>query len=212
MTLDTAGKPVGTGSGRRATRERLFRAAIDVFTEQGYDRATMEDIATRAGVARRTAFNHFPAKSDIAVEWAVRLAQQAFELAREQENGADRVRAYFHALAAMNEGNWAQTRQLTRGWLRSYGSPSHRSLMPDELRGWLDETARTWPEKPLPHGMTYPALLTEMLYDIYQGALLRRIGHDLEPGSFIREVDAGVSVILANLASSASGTSRRSRR
>ncbi|NMO55393.1 TetR/AcrR family transcriptional regulator [Actinoplanes sp. TBRC 11911] len=196
MTLDTTGRPVGAGSAP-VTRERLFEAAIEVITERGYDRATMEDIATKAGVARRTAFNHFPAKSDIAVEWAVRRAHDAFGLARHKRTGTDRVRAYFHELAAMNERNWEQTRQLTRGLLRSYGSPSHRPHMPQELRDWLEETAHAWPGSSLPEGMTYPTLLTEMLYDIYQGALLRRIGDDLKPGSFIREVDAGVSLVLA---------------
>jgi AcrR family transcriptional regulator len=189
----TSARPAGRPS---ATRERLFQAAVRVLTERGYDKATMDDIAAEAGVARRTAFNHFPAKSDIAVEWAVRRAQRAFEQARRQLTGMDRVRGYFHELAVGSELEWEQTRQLTRGWLRSYGSPSHRPLMPQELRHWLDDGVRTWPTGPLPEGMTYPALLAEMLYDVYQGALLRRIDHEVTPGSFISEVDAAISLVL----------------
>ena len=39
-----------------ATRERMLRAAIEVFAEQGYGGARMADIAARAGVAVQTLY------------------------------------------------------------------------------------------------------------------------------------------------------------
>lgn len=47
------------------TRARLVGAAFDVFSEHGYDAATVEDIAARAGVNRRTFFRHFKTKEDV---------------------------------------------------------------------------------------------------------------------------------------------------
>src|SRR5512143_2605832 len=43
---------------------RIATAARDLFASQGYERTTVEAIAERAGVARRTFFRHFRSKDD----------------------------------------------------------------------------------------------------------------------------------------------------
>ena len=50
---------------KRHTRERLERAALDLFARRGYERTTVEDVAARAGVSARTAFRYFPTKADL---------------------------------------------------------------------------------------------------------------------------------------------------
>jgi AcrR family transcriptional regulator len=47
------------------TPERLVRAALDLFTEQGYDATTVSQIAERAGVTKMTFFRHFPDKREV---------------------------------------------------------------------------------------------------------------------------------------------------
>jgi AcrR family transcriptional regulator len=46
-------------------RERLVVAAVDLFTDQGYDATTVTQIAERAGVTKSTLFRYFPDKRDI---------------------------------------------------------------------------------------------------------------------------------------------------
>ena len=48
-------------------RERLVVAAIDLFTERGYDATTVAQIAERAGVTKSTFFRHFPDKRELLV-------------------------------------------------------------------------------------------------------------------------------------------------
>jgi AcrR family transcriptional regulator len=48
-------------------RERLVLAAVDLFSEQGYDETTVAQIAERAGVTKSTFFRHFPDKRDVLV-------------------------------------------------------------------------------------------------------------------------------------------------
>jgi AcrR family transcriptional regulator len=48
-------------------RERLVVAAVDLFTEQGYDATTVAQIAERAGVTRSTFFRHFTDKREVLV-------------------------------------------------------------------------------------------------------------------------------------------------
>ena len=46
-------------------RERLVRAALDLFAEQGYDNSTVAQIAERAGLTKSTFFRHFPDKREV---------------------------------------------------------------------------------------------------------------------------------------------------
>jgi AcrR family transcriptional regulator len=48
-------------------RERLVVAAVDLFTEQGYDATTVAQIAERAGVTNSTFFRYFPGKRELLV-------------------------------------------------------------------------------------------------------------------------------------------------
>ena len=48
-------------------RQRLVLAAVDLFTEQGYDATTVAQIAERAGVTKSTFFRHFPDKRELLV-------------------------------------------------------------------------------------------------------------------------------------------------
>ncbi|MET0701120.1 MAG: helix-turn-helix domain-containing protein [Mycobacterium sp.] len=47
--------------------ERLVVAAVDLFTEQGYDTTTVAQIAERAGVTKSTFFRHFSDKRELLV-------------------------------------------------------------------------------------------------------------------------------------------------
>lgn len=46
-------------------RERLIRAALELFSEEGYDRVSVSQIAERAGLARSSFFRHFPDKREV---------------------------------------------------------------------------------------------------------------------------------------------------
>jgi len=56
-------------------RERIAVAGRELFITQGYHRTTVEAIAERAGVARRTFFRHFRAKDDVLFADHDRVAQ-----------------------------------------------------------------------------------------------------------------------------------------
>lgn len=43
-------------------RERILNAAMDIFLKEGYDRATMKEIAKTAGVGKGTTYEYFPSK------------------------------------------------------------------------------------------------------------------------------------------------------
>jgi AcrR family transcriptional regulator len=50
------------------TRERLLRAAAEVFAERGYDGTRVADIAAAAGVSNGAMYAHFASKADLLVD------------------------------------------------------------------------------------------------------------------------------------------------
>ena len=52
---------------RTVVRSLLARTAIELFAEKGYDNTTLDEVATAAGISRRTLFNYFRSKEDLAL-------------------------------------------------------------------------------------------------------------------------------------------------
>jgi AcrR family transcriptional regulator len=58
-----------------ATRQKLLRAALELYTNAGYHGTTTPEIAARAGVAEGTIYRHFQGKEDLLNE-VYRAAQR----------------------------------------------------------------------------------------------------------------------------------------
>ncbi|TKK89224.1 TetR family transcriptional regulator [Herbidospora galbida] len=54
-------------------RGRLEDAALDLFTERGYDKTTIAEIAQRAGLTERTFFRHFADKREVLFSGSAHL-------------------------------------------------------------------------------------------------------------------------------------------
>ena len=70
MSVQTASKKLAkkepTGSAQPdASRERILRAATDIFAAQGLDGARVDEIATRAGINKRMLYHYFGNKDDL---------------------------------------------------------------------------------------------------------------------------------------------------
>jgi AcrR family transcriptional regulator len=66
------------------TRQRLVRAALELFTAEGYDVTTTPKIAKKAGVAEGTIYRHFRSKQHLlnelyraAARWATKFVAEA---------------------------------------------------------------------------------------------------------------------------------------
>ena len=68
-------------------RAAILEAAIDEFRCAGYEATSMDRIAARAEVSKRTVYNHFPSKEVLFVE----IMHQLWEASREGEELAYRA-------------------------------------------------------------------------------------------------------------------------
>lgn len=73
------------------TRERIVRAAIDLFEENGYSTTTLEQVIAESGVPRRTFFRYFPSKESLLFSYGPLdfITQRAGELLEEGRPALD---------------------------------------------------------------------------------------------------------------------------
>jgi AcrR family transcriptional regulator len=93
-------------------RERLVLAAVDLFTEQGYDATTVTQIAERAGVTRSTFFRYFPDKRDVLAAGQETLSRLLTEGIAEAPVGASPLEAVAAGLMRVSNAMGPMNREL----------------------------------------------------------------------------------------------------
>lgn len=164
-TADGTDGPVSIREAHKSlTRQRLVKAAVEVFEELGYHSATIDDIAKRAGVSRTTFYLHFPSKQAVAIAngdvLLERLPKLFHLLTSHKRVGEDEARTFLEALVeSMHldtqaniialQANVADPELTAKGW-RDYLGLATQLLHDFEECGWV---ARS------PHAITELALL-----------------------------------------------------
>jgi AcrR family transcriptional regulator len=93
-------------------RERLVVAAVDLFTEQGYDATTVAQIAARAGVTRSTFFRHFSDKREVLAAGQETLSRLLVEGIAEAPVSASPVEAVAAGLERVSSAMGPINREL----------------------------------------------------------------------------------------------------
>jgi len=123
-------KPILAPTGRRErkraeTRERIFRAAMQLFAERGFLETTVEDITEAADVGKGTFFNYFPGKEHVlGVLHEIQLAKvkEAHEAALA---GTQPVREVLHHFMMRITEEPGRPQQLARGLIVSMFSSEY---------------------------------------------------------------------------------------
>ncbi|MGP4006102.1 TetR/AcrR family transcriptional regulator [Streptomyces sp. 4N124] len=122
---------------RSVVRALLTKTAVELFAAKGYDDTTLEEIAAAAGVSKRTLFNYFRNKEDLALNG---LAEQGELIAaRLAERPADEdpwtsLRAAFQVL---EEIDLTAERRLEMTTLL-FGNESLRAGHAEKQARWQD--------------------------------------------------------------------------
>jgi AcrR family transcriptional regulator len=111
------------------TRARILDAALTLFRKHGFEKATMRDVATEAGVATGAAYYYYRTKEDLVM---------AFYLRTDQEAGAA-----FAGVIASTKVLKKRLRGIIETKFAQFAS--HRALLTALLRAGIDPRDRLSP-------------------------------------------------------------------
>jgi len=92
---------------------RLQQAALELFIEQGFEQTTVEQIAARAGLTKRTFFRYFPDKREVLFGGGEELRQQFVDAVAAAPDDAAPLDAVARALDAAG-ASFAERRPFAR--------------------------------------------------------------------------------------------------
>src|SRR5260370_31755100 len=101
------------------TSSRILQSALALFSQEGFDNATMRDIAKHARVAIGAAYYYYPSKDSIVAHFYQQSCaemQPEIELAIKKTTGLDRR---LRALIQVKLDHFAPNRAVLRALLRN---------------------------------------------------------------------------------------------
>jgi len=99
---------------RIETRERIYRAALEIFARRGYLDTTVEDITEAADVGKGTFFNYFPTKEHVLATYGDERVAAIERSLQNVRTAKQSVRAALKELATDLAGQSAESPDLLR--------------------------------------------------------------------------------------------------
>jgi len=119
---------------RAETRERILRAALDLFSERGVMATTVEDITNAADVGKGTFFNYFPTKEDILAHLCQLQMGKIKEFVAQAVVSRKSMNRLLYELALLLVEEFSQSPALLQSILASlFSSESARQRMVEDF-------------------------------------------------------------------------------
>jgi AcrR family transcriptional regulator len=110
-----------SGEAKRSHRKQvIIEAALACFLQYGYDKTTLEDIATRAGLSRPLLYLQFRNKEEIFIETTRGLYREQFENARS---------VLARSISRREKLNLIYEELLLKPWTRIWKSPGSEDFL-----------------------------------------------------------------------------------
>jgi|SRR5271170_4863969 len=112
------------------TRERLFRAALNLFGRKGFAETTVEDITNAADVGKGTFFNYFPSKEHLLIAFSDMQIGKLQAAVESMRHSNEPMQAFLAALSVRLTEEPARAPDVVRAILQAnLSSSSVRSVM-----------------------------------------------------------------------------------
>jgi len=117
-------------------RERLFRAALDLFARKGFAETTVEDITNAADLGKGTFFNYFPSKEHILLAFGEMQLGKLRAAADEARAKNEPTRVFLRSLGARMTQEPIRNPSIIRILLQAFltNTPVRESMMDLQAR------------------------------------------------------------------------------
>jgi AcrR family transcriptional regulator len=189
-------------------RDRIIRAAVAVFAEKGYHRATIADVVARAGLSVGAIYTHFSGKDELFLHSCDLISGQGLdELAARLApltRTADRLRAAiaYYVESIDDFGGQPGQVSLVRAWAEAGDEPGVREMLGRRRERLLGAAQLLLSEGiargELPEWLDVDGFARGFMA-LLDGLLLQRIeaGDAYRPEESVRRANAILDILLA---------------
>lgn len=121
-------------SHERQTEKRLIESALTVFSEKGYEGASVREIIERAGVTRPVLYYYFKSKEDLFCQLVIRSYGETFDEIEAALKSARSCRERLRAFIRITFGRTERSPELVRFLLHVFFSPPQEGPQLDKDR------------------------------------------------------------------------------
>jgi len=166
-------------------RSQILEAAAGVFAERGYARATMKEIAARAGVAPGTIYLYFENKRDLLLSIADQLIGQAWDQTRAQMAGLD-SEAYIAAILRNTLDFVRQHRSFIQALATEIWTDDRlQEQFFSHILGPIFDTGAGYLQAEVSAGRARPSRIEIVIPTIAGSVIILSVIHALAPDSFL---------------------------
>jgi AcrR family transcriptional regulator len=164
------------GSDGASTQERILQAARELFSEAGYERTSLTEIAERAGLTRPAINYYFVSKEDLysALFESTRdgVVASGVKKAVDADSLSTRLAAFLEAATQVDSRDRSYARFIASSLLDAFRHPELRDQAQsqlDDVRGFVEQALRAAVEDGEIRADTDVASVTEMLIAVMWG-------------------------------------------
>ncbi len=107
------------------TASRILDSALELFRQEGFDTATMRDIAQKAGVATGAAYYYYPSKDAIVLDFYQRSCEELQPKLETALHNVAGLETRLRTLIQVKLDHFAPNRGILRALLRNGADPRH---------------------------------------------------------------------------------------
>ena len=164
----------------KETRRRIIQAAGDLFYGKGIRTVSVDAVAERAGVTKRTLYYHFKSKDELIAAYLESrnnptLAWLTSALVQSKGTLADQIEGLFTALVQWGKSPESKGCPFARAAAELAGTPDHPALkVVSRHKAELEQRIK---ERISAAGLDEPALLARQIMVLVDGAITEMLIH-----------------------------------
>jgi len=183
------------------TRMRIFRAAVELFHEKGFEATTVDEITERADVGKGTFFNYFPRKEEVfgylGELWVSEAERRVAEAVESGPPTWQQARDTFIAFASYYEQDRRLAKYMAQEWSRGRYDPT------DEVCRRWDALGKQVVSSLQSHGELRadvdPALIHRIMGDVYHDTIMLWLESPEPPFSLQDELRSRLTLVVEGL-------------
>lgn len=190
---------------RARNEDKILDAALEVFADCGFKGATIDQIATRAGLSKPNLLYYFRRKKDLylaVLERTLDMWLEPLRAIRADGDPAEEIRAYINRKLEISKLRPTASRMFANEMIQ--GAPLLKTILQGDLREIVDEKAaviRGWAKAGRiadvdPYHLIFVIWAVTQHYADFASQVEAVVGGRLSDPKFFRQTEAAIDHIL----------------